>query len=122
MDIKTFVTSAITFNVWVTASYIICTTLAVIVLTQSRVKKRTRYMVVKKEVPNLGIWKRESVLNDDAFLEELFSENLRLTEENKILKKENTRLTIGSFCILLVVIIYIYIREHTPFKQKSISS
>ncbi|MBA7695296.1 hypothetical protein ES703_103919 [subsurface metagenome] len=79
-------------------------------------------MVVKKEVPNLGIWKRESVLNDDAFLEELFSENLRLTEENKILKKENTRLTIGSFCILLVVIIYIYIRGCTPFKQKSISS
>ncbi len=82
-------------------AFAILTTCAIIIIAITNTKRKRRYMLWKKYVLNLGVFKGEWERNDDKFTEELFSENEKLLEENKALKSDVTKFVIIVFIIYL---------------------
>lgn len=83
----------------------ILSTLAVIIITITNTKRKRRYMSWKKDRLNLLVFSREWERNDDKLTEELFSENERLSTENKALKSEITKFSIIVFIIYAVYVV-----------------
>jgi uncharacterized membrane protein YbaN (DUF454 family) len=78
--------------------YAISTTIAIIIISIRSTKRKNRYADWKKDTLNLGVFVREWERNDDMFIEELFSENKKLSLENKALSKN---LTLVSMAVLI---------------------
>lgn len=74
-------------------------------------KKRTQYKVWKKESINLGFYKREYERSEDAFIQQLWDENIRLNNENKFLRKENSKISFVAIFLLLVFLIEIKMKN-----------
>lgn len=83
------------------AIYAAITTLTLIFVLFTNSNKKKRYMSWKGDILNLGVFKREWVRDDDKFIQELFSENEKLTLENSTLKKDITKLTILTLLFLI---------------------
>ncbi len=80
-------------NVMYITLYAFCITLAIIIIIIRNKSKKRRYIDWKNDTFNIGIFKREWSVNEDELLNELFSENSRLENENKLLKKQYSKLT-----------------------------
>ena len=76
-------------------------TFTIIIITITNTKRKRRYMLWRRDIFNLGVFVREWERNDDKFIEELFSENEKLSEENKALKSDVTKIVIVVFVIYL---------------------
>ena len=81
--------------------YASLTTFTIIIIAITNTKRKRRYMLWKKDTFNLGVFVREWERNNDKFIEELFSENEKLSEENKALKSDVTKIFIVVFIIYL---------------------
>jgi len=90
---------------WI-ALYASIATLAIIVLiVKSRNRQKTFVKWKKDKINILGIFTREWEVNDDEFLNELFSENQRLELEVNLLKKQlKSASLIHALGLLLFVI------------------
>ncbi len=88
------------YNAYITL-YAALITLAMIITTITNTKRKRRYMLWKKDVFNLGVFVREWERNEDKFIEELFSENEKLSDENKALKSHVTKFAIVLFIIYI---------------------
>ena len=76
-----------------------------------RRKKRTQYKVWKRESINLGFYKRDYERSDDVFIQQLWDENIRLSDENKFLRKENSKISIVAVFLLVTFLIEIKLRN-----------
>lgn len=95
--------------------YALFTTLAIIIIITRKNKRKRKYIDWKRDVLTIPLFKREWERNDDDLLNELFSENERLTKENKILKQD---LTNRSIVNLILLIFIVFITKLKDFKNK----
>ncbi|MBU1012685.1 MAG: hypothetical protein KKG99_06755 [Bacteroidetes bacterium] len=93
-------------NAFVISIYALLTTLIIVIIAVTNNKRKKWFIDWKKDTLNLYVFKREWERNDDKFMELLFSENEKLSAENKILKKDINKVSILFLIILIVPIIY----------------
>lgn len=91
--------------------YAICITVFLFFQLIDKRKKRTQYKVWKRESINLGFYKREYERSEDAFIQQLWDENIRLNNENKFLRKENSKISFVAIFLLLVFLIEIKLKN-----------
>jgi hypothetical protein len=113
------VSSLIQANAWIILWYAVCATLAIIVMTHSRLKSRKKYATWKTDRLNLFIFERTWERSDDELVQQLFDENQRLASENKLLKQEKSNLETRVFIVLLVFLIVNYVQS---FWKKKVST
>ena len=82
--------------------YIVCATLTIIILAINRTKIKIGFTDWKKDTLNLVVFKREWESNNDKFIEELFSENEKLSSENKALKRQFKN--VSTFALMLLIL------------------
>lgn len=75
-------------------------------------KRKTRYLLWKKETINLGIYRTEKEFGKDEFMEELYTENLRLETENKLLKKQVSNTKFFAIVIFIIILFAMWLRRH----------
>ncbi|MCX6221454.1 MAG: hypothetical protein NTZ69_10740 [Bacteroidia bacterium] len=90
-------------NIFWIILYAIAVTLAILIIAITKQNRKRKYMLWKKDTINLYVFKREWEFNEDKFIEELFSANESLTNENKLLKQKVNDLSIASLLLLLIV-------------------
>ncbi len=88
---------------------------AVVIITIEKTKSKTRYRYWKKDVINLGIFSREWERTDDDVLRQLFDENARLEAENKLLKKQYSRLSLAVVAGLVILIVSAWVSQKYTF-------
>ena len=93
-------------NIFTIICFVLSTIAVMVIMVIDKKKRRDKYMVWKKQTLNLVIYSKEWERTDDAVLQQLFDENQRLENENKLLKKEKSKL---SFVLLLSTIFSIFI-------------
>jgi hypothetical protein len=91
--------------------YAICITVFLFFQLIDKRKKRTQYKVWKRESINLGFYKREYERSEDAFIQQLWDENDKLRNENKFLKKENSKIGIIAALFLLAYLLVSKLRK-----------
>lgn len=83
-----------------------------------RYSKKERFMEWKRDTLNLHIFKREYERNDDWLQNELFTENQKLQNELKVLKKQHQKLSIWAFVAYIFLIFTSYFRDsEEPVKK-----
>jgi len=98
-------------NIFFVISYMLCTTVVIIIMAINISKRKKRYITWKKDTLNLLVFTREWERNDDKFIEELFNENEKLSLENKILNKEYTKLSIIALIVIILHILLLKIKK-----------
>lgn len=84
-------------------------------------KRKTRYLLWKKETIHLGIYRVEKEFGKDKFIEELFTENLRLETENKLLKKQVSNTKFAAIAIFIIMLLAMWFRRHKNDKNEAIN-
>jgi len=105
--IKTFIVE----NPFQILFYFVCITVFFIFQLIDKQKKRTQYKIWKRESINIGFYKREYERSEDIFIQQLWDENIRLNNENKFLKKENSKISIVAVLLLLGFFIDLKLRK-----------
>ncbi|MBV5313943.1 MAG: hypothetical protein JZU47_11650 [Prolixibacteraceae bacterium] len=85
--------------------YLICITIFLLFQISDKYKRKSKYKVWKRESINLGFYKREYERDDDLFNQQLWVENSKLIEENKLLKKEKSKLALMGIIFLFILIL-----------------
>lgn len=98
--------------------YAAASTFIMIILIIKLRKRNKKYIHWKREkISFFKLWEYETERNDDWLLTELFSENQRLENVVKVLKKDNTNLSIMFLVFLVITLIGAKVSK--PFKAKS---
>lgn len=100
-----FIRKIISENPLLIFGYLICITIFLLFQISDKYKKKSKYKVWKRESINLGFYKREYERNDDLFIQQLWDENSKLAEENKLLKIEKSKLALGGILMLFILIL-----------------
>ncbi len=97
--------------------YALAATFIIAVLISKLRIKNKKYIHWKREKINIfSLREIEYERNDDWLLNDLFSENQRLETEAKILRKDNTNLSI--ILVLILVFTLLASKLSKPFKHK----
>lgn len=92
--------------------------IAFILLLISTNKKRKRFLVWKKEVIDLWVYRSEKEFGKDEILEQLYDENVRLGKENKLLRQQASDASFSTIMILFTVIFAMWFRRKTKDRNE----
>ena len=103
------VTDFVQANALVIALYVAFSIVAIPIMVSDRIKRRNRYIWLKKETINLGFFSREYERTSDEFMQQLLDDNIRLEAENKALRKQYSRLSLIVFVSVLIGLVIVWV-------------
>lgn len=96
------------YKLYLLIAYSLATSVVIILMVVTRISKKERYKMMKKEKINLLIYSKEYVALEDDFSKELWDENQRLDAENKLLKKEVNSLTWSARAMVIGFLFFMF--------------
>ena len=102
---------AIKNNAFLIISYTFIITLITIIVIMDKVKKRNKYMRLKKQTINLILWSKEWEMSEDDFLKQLIDDNERLENRVKVCERELNKMSLKNLILVILALFALWIKK-----------